>query len=243
MEIIKEDDVKNIKDENRVTTKKGRGRCEYTGVGNSRYTDDDLLNLLKQFYKETGKIPSRTDFRNNLDRYPSPVTYDNRFGNWNSALKFAGFDVDTVIQKGVLQSNYHKGRLAELIIFNSFKDKHKAIDFSGINCNSILDGLCPRGKTYDVKSAKLTPNKNYPDSRGWFFHFRNKQIEKIEYFYLVALDKNYENLYYIWLIPRELIEGKDTLYINFNNAYRYDKYLVDFNKCNLDFIDSIGKGD
>lgn len=202
------------------------------------YDDGELLDLLKQYHEEYGKIPSQLNFMNNLE-YPNFKTYINHFGSWSNALKLVGFDVDSVVKEGKLPSGYHKGRLGELLVFNSFKDKNKAVDLSGTNCNSIFDGLCPKGKSYDVKTASLVFNEKYIDSGGFAFHLRNREIKKIDYFYLVAVDEEYTKVYYIWLIPRKDIENvKDTLYISLSKVHTYDKYLVDFSKCNLDFLNS-----
>ncbi len=204
-----------------------------------RYTKEELLSLIKQYYKEYNKVPSLTDIQKN-PKYPSHNTFSNHFGSWNNALRLAGLDADTLIKEGKTPSNYHKGRLAELLIFNSFKDKSKAQDLSGINCNNIFDGICPKGKNYDVKSAVLTYSKKYPSSGGWAFHFRNKEIEQIEYFYCVAVSKDYTSLNYIWLIPRKDLENvNDTLYISLSRIHSYDKYLVDLSKCNLNFQNDI----
>lgn len=86
------------------------------------YTDDELLDLLKLFYKETVKISSQADFMGN-EKYPNFKTYINHFGSWNNGLKLVKFDVDTLVQRGFLQCSYYKGRLAELIINKSFKNK------------------------------------------------------------------------------------------------------------------------
>ncbi len=199
-------------------------------------TEAELLSLLKQYYNDYKKVPSLTDFSKN-PKYPSPETYRNHFGSWSNAMKLADLDVDTVVKEGKIPSSYHKGRVAELLVFNSFKDKNNAIDLSGVNCNSIFDGMCPRGRSYDVKSAALTYNKKYPSSGGWGFHFRNKEIEQIEYFYCVAVDEEYKILRYVWLIPREDLRNvKDTLYVSLSRIHNYDKYLVDFTKCNLDLL-------
>jgi hypothetical protein len=214
-----------IEDPNKSVSKSFRSNR----IRSMDYTDDELLDLLKKYYEKYGKIPSMTDIKRNPD-YPSQATYQNHFGSWSNALKLVGFDVDSMVKEGNVSSSYHKARLTELLVFNSFQEKHKAVDLSGKNPNSIFDGLCPRGMSYDVKSASLKAD-------GLRYHFRNKEFDKIEYFYLVAVNEEYTKIYYIWLISRkELRLTNGELFIGRKKIPRYDKYLIDFSKCNLDFL-------
>ena len=59
----------------------------------SRSTDEELLDLLIQFYEETGNIPTTHDFEKNC-KYPHYDTYRNHFGSRNSALKMAGLNIN-----------------------------------------------------------------------------------------------------------------------------------------------------
>lgn len=47
-----------------------------------KYTDEELLNLLAQFYNEIGRAPIENEFG-----IPSCSTYQIRFGSWSNALK------------------------------------------------------------------------------------------------------------------------------------------------------------
>lgn len=53
------------------------------------YTDKQLLNYLRQFYKETGTVPIVADFDRN-SKYPSIGTYVKYFGSLNNAIEVAG---------------------------------------------------------------------------------------------------------------------------------------------------------
>lgn len=59
-----------------------------------KYTDNELLDILKRFRNENGRVPMQSDFINNSE-YPSYRSYYNRFGSWNNALLLAGLDTDT----------------------------------------------------------------------------------------------------------------------------------------------------
>jgi len=54
----------------------------------NRYTDEELINILKEFHIKNNKIPMSNDFKN---KTPSVSTYYNRFGSWIKALEKAGF--------------------------------------------------------------------------------------------------------------------------------------------------------
>lgn len=162
-------------------------------------SDDDMLNYLKGFEKQYGRPPSHNDFANN-PYYPHYATYKKRFGSWNNALKLVGLDVDSMVRKGVVTSEYQKGRLSEIIIIDQFIDK--PIDLAGISSNSPFDGICPNGKTYDVKSSGL---KSKDGGLYWDWNTRNKYKEEIEIYYLLAFNENWTKLEHAWRITSDMI--------------------------------------
>lgn len=194
------------------------------------YTDERLIELLKEYCNEYGKIPSKTDIKKN-PKYPSDNTYFKHFGTWTNALKLAGLDADTLIKKGILNCAYHKGRMFEIIVNKSFKKESS--DLSGQNCNSPFDGICPKGYNYDAKSAKLKTHVTH-GSKGWFFHFRNKQIEKIQYFILGGFDEDYTKLLHVWMIPLSFVNKRDTVYISQSTVNRFKQYEITDRCINLD---------
>lgn len=165
--------------------------------GKKAYADVDLLNYLKEFYQERGKVPAERDFMNNPG-YPGLSTYQIRFGSWNNALKLAGLDVDTLIKKGVVQSSDQKARLSELYVNDFFQGR--SVDLAGKNHNSPCDGICPNGQTYDVKSSGLV-NDSY-----FIFTFKNKEKEEIECYFLLGFNTDYTELLYVWRVPGDIIE-------------------------------------
>lgn len=166
------------------------------------YTDEELLNCLRQFEKENGRVPIRDDFRSH-PIYPSYMTYVVRFGSWSKALKLVGLDVESMVKKGVIETNDQKARLAEMTIRDQFKEH--PIDLAGENKNSPCDGICPNGMYYDVKSSKLyIKSKNC--GAHWIFGINNKYKEYIEIYYLLAFSEDYSKLKYGWRIPGEITE-------------------------------------
>ncbi len=54
-----------------------------------RYTNEELLGYLRQFYKENGRVPKKLDFNNN-PKYPNYSTYFKYFGSWNKSIELTG---------------------------------------------------------------------------------------------------------------------------------------------------------
>ncbi len=178
-----------------------------------RITDNELLGYLKQFHKDNGRPPMWNDFIDN-SKYPSITTYRKRFGSWQKALKLVGLDVDAMVKKGILPSEYHKGRLFEMIVLESPIMKG-AIDLSGDNCNSPVDGICPKGEIYNAKSSGLV------DGRYWVYNMDSIYRYKTEWFYLGGFDKDYKNLLHVWRIHVDFIDG-NSLIIGLDNNYRFN---------------------
>lgn len=57
------------------------------------YTNRQLLEYLKKFYEDNGRVPFHYDFNNN-PKYPSFNTYIDHFGSWNSAIEKVGLQVN-----------------------------------------------------------------------------------------------------------------------------------------------------
>ena len=55
-----------------------------------RYTDDELVTIMKDLGRELGRKPRLEDLRARSD-LPDPCTYQERFGTWSRALERAGF--------------------------------------------------------------------------------------------------------------------------------------------------------
>ncbi|MCD2205143.1 homing endonuclease associated repeat-containing protein [Halobacterium sp. KA-6] len=62
-------------------------------MGRKLYSDEELLNRLKQFASELGRPPSQSEM--NASGPHAAKTYADRFGSWNEALKTAGLETGT----------------------------------------------------------------------------------------------------------------------------------------------------
>jgi hypothetical protein len=94
-----------------------------------KYTDDQLLDFPKQFFKKYGKIPISRDFNNNPN-YPNISTFIRRFGSWNNTLIKAGLHVSYPFQNQtseqllghIVRFFNTNGRIPELRDFNKNPD-------------------------------------------------------------------------------------------------------------------------
>ncbi len=205
------DELKGLKRFPKENYKKNRSR--------NSYTKEQLLNELKRFFIENGRPPVETDFYNN-PKYPSFKTYQRYFGSWSNALKLVGLDVDSMVEKGVIVTRQQKARLAEIKVINHFRQH--PVDLARENQNSSCDGICPNGKTYDVKSSG-------PHMSGYYqFGTRNKHKEEIEIYYFLAFNEDYTKLEYAWRVPGEITErdyfriGKCHAEFTIENMKEYD---------------------
>jgi hypothetical protein len=180
-------------------------------IRRAQYTEKELLDILRQFYEKYGRPPTVGDFRYNSE-YPSISTYISYFGSWSAALKLVGLDVDSMVKKGIVETENQKARFSEIIIRDNFDNP--SIDLAGENCLSPCDGICPNGKTYDVKSSKLYDTH-------YAFSTKNKHKDEIEIYYLLGFNEDYTKLDYGWRIPGEIIES-DNFYIGLNPSHEFD---------------------
>jgi len=181
-----------------------------------KYTDEELLNYLTQFYKKYGRPPTEKDFTNNSE-YPSYTTYVLRFGSWPKTLKIVGLDLESIVKKGIVETTNQKGRFGEILIRDHF-DKYP-IDLAGENSHSHCDGICPNGKFYDVKSSKLAEHKG---SLYWVFNTNNKYKDKIEIYYFIAFNENYSELIYAWRVTAWKAINKDSIYVGLKSNYEFN---------------------
>lgn len=187
--------------------KDGRSRSR----SQAKDTNKQLLCYPIQYYEENGRPPTVDDFRHNF-KYPCPNFCIKRFESWSNYLKLVELDVESMVKKGIVETNDQKARLSEIIIRDHFKNN--SVDLAGENKNSPCDGICPNKKIYDVKSSKL---------RKTFYNFntRNKYRENIEIYYLLGFNGDYTKLEYGWRIPGEIVE-KDYFIVGYNSRAEFN---------------------
>lgn len=150
---------------------------------NILYTDEQLLDILRDYMKQTGKIPFYDDFLDDSS-LPDPKTYIRHFGSWTNALKLIGikpnrqdhdYESDEVlktfrkdkkgkISKRTLQS--YLTYLADLSNFLKSKDK----DWNDLTAEIMIEYieyLKEHGcySKYTRYARPNTPNAIYTKSR------------------------------------------------------------------------------
>ncbi len=211
---------------------------KYNNKRRRYYTDEQLLSYLIQFYEKYGRPPTEEDFQNNSE-YPGLSTYQRRFGSWSNALKLVGLDIDSMVKKGIIETDDQKARFAEIIVRDHFKQH--PIDLAGENKLSSYDGICPNRKTYDVKGSGLSFNGRY-----YYFRIGNKYKDDIEIYYFLAFNEDWTKLKYAWRVPGEIIES-DNFCIGLDHSYEFNidnmkEYnITDIIRHVLDIADSLIK--
>jgi len=71
------------------------------------YSKNELLKYLIDFSNKNKKTPTIEDFNNNSN-FPAAITYFDRFGSWNNALKLAGLEIN-------VRKDYTKQELLEFL--------------------------------------------------------------------------------------------------------------------------------
>lgn len=56
-----------------------------------KWTNDKIIESIRLFVKEQGKVPQKRDFLKSGGKYPSHDTVARYFGSWNSAIEASGF--------------------------------------------------------------------------------------------------------------------------------------------------------
>ena len=91
----------------------------------ARYTNEDLLNFLKQYFAETGEQPAADIFREHDDKYPDPINYQRRFGSWDNAMIEAGMKLNSSMRgkRSLAEDGHHCDSIRERQV-DEFLYKH-----------------------------------------------------------------------------------------------------------------------
>jgi hypothetical protein len=165
------------------------------------YTRELLIEMIQQFVREKGMLPTVADFTNNPD-YPSIKPYLREFGSWTGGLIAAKFKPD---------DEATRSRQGEIQQLSEFKIEG-VVDLSGKNRNSTCDGICPKGEEFGTKSASLTINGAF---FCWHYRVSERQLKVAKYLFLRAYeDKDFTKPpKYRWRVPVEFADGKKDIFI------------------------------
>ena len=123
-----------------------------------------LLNEIRRFVKEFGRVPIQKDFEN-LYGYPSRKTFTNNFGKFNIAIKLAGFHPIEETSSGKRVFDYDE--ISKIDLINFLQDYYKECG-KVPTTKELSEGDYPYNRstfrhifgsyTNAVKEAGLTPN-------------------------------------------------------------------------------------
>lgn len=197
-------------------------------------TEEELLIYLKRFEDEYDRPPVASELNNlkNNPRYPNLTQYIRRFGSLEKAKKLIDMDIDSLVKKGIIGTNIQKARLAEIFVMSHFTEDG-AIDLAGKNRLNSADGVCPKKQIYDVKSSSFIDNY-------WQFFLDKKG--KVDFYYLLAFNRDYSELKYVWRIPVNFTDNTH-LYIRPGDVINMRKYEITnkFNDVFKKWKESLGK--
>lgn len=93
---------------------------EYREHDNSRYTDNELIEILQEKAKELNRIPKGIDMKN-----PSSAIYTRRFGSWEKSLMKGGL-IEDIYEDVDFENNSKEAVLQNLK--NLFVDKERVLE-------------------------------------------------------------------------------------------------------------------
>jgi len=146
---------------------------ELSGFVNNRdgkkYKKDFLIDEIKRFVNEFNRVPNMKDFEN-LEGYPARKTFTNHFGNYNDAIRLAGFEPVGKNLKEFDEKYRNKDYLTRIIQdYISKYDKtptlreiNKEVDFNLKNLYRDVFGSWNKALTY--LGLKLNSVSRYEDS-------------------------------------------------------------------------------
>lgn len=186
-----------------------------------RYNQTVLIEILRKWAKQNNRIPVHSDLRR-AQGLLSANTFVCYFGSWVEALRAANLHVKN--------SKSEDGREAEKLVAESCS----CIDLASRDRNSWCDGICPKGKTYDVKSSKLIRgSQNHGHEYFyWSFLFGNKYKSKIDYYFLLGFNEDLTKLLRSWLVPGNVVLNKvgTGIYLYKDGTTKWDKYKIDIKR-------------
>jgi hypothetical protein len=130
-----------------------RNAVDTIGIdANSHYSDDELLEYIREFEKEYGYVSQRK-FKY-TDEYPSSTTVNRRWGSWNNAVTDAGIMPNEI---GVAADEEPCGLKEELFGSNWHTQRERALERDSFNCREC-------GSETDLCVHHDKPRVTYRDS-------------------------------------------------------------------------------
>jgi len=149
-----------------------------------RYTDEDLINVLKNFYITNNKIPSSREFRK---LQPNTSIFYSHFGSWITALNRAG-----LFKEKQKSTDYTDKELIDLLI-KFYKETKKipttrnikTADYMPSN-HTYIDRFNGFGNALEEAGLRQLRNDNYQFGR--IEYSKEKLLEMLQNF-IVELDR------------------------------------------------------
>lgn len=140
---------------------------------NNRYSDEEIIFRLQEFYREYGISPSR--IKHWRGRLPSASNIEKRFGSWNNALNAAGLLTRTSSSPSI--SCLCSQCETPISVYHHIWKKSKTKRFfCSSSCAATYNN---QHKTYGIRRSKLEKYieeqliRDYPDVK---FMFNNKTV-------------------------------------------------------------------
>lgn len=119
------------------------------------YNKQEIIEYIKEFVEQTGRVPGIRDFGSQNPHYPSHDTVKNHFGSWNEAIRAADFEV---ISDGF-------GTNTTGLDGHKYRSKAEAY---------FADTYLFGKYTYDIEPEYPKPYRRYYD---WYIHILDLYIE------------------------------------------------------------------
>ncbi len=150
----------------------------------TKYDDREyLLKCLRQFYEETGKVPTQRDFIGD-PRYSSFEVYRSRFGSWNNALKLSGLYINRFADitneelleylkwfykengRSPAENDFNKDHRypGYRVYFTRFGSWNKALKLAGLDVDSMIKkGVMLYNEYYKSRWFEIQVKNLFPD--------------------------------------------------------------------------------
>jgi UDP-2,3-diacylglucosamine pyrophosphatase LpxH len=175
---------------------------------NRKYTDEELLEILKLVLDEYGWNLGKNKYEEAAaGKYPSPKTYQNRFGSWKKAKYKASIGHDT--KKGGELSNLQQAILTEV---NKSKTKLNKLEEQGYTVETVEIGSVQKIKlNKEPKPKKQVTVETFKGGKvkigiiaDTHLCSETERLDLIEAFYITCLNEGVTKVYH----AGDIIDGQ-----------------------------------